>query len=129
MNKFRVWHKELKQWMNYDEIFIDQEGEVFIIEERSWAYQSYMHKERVTEQVTVVNYTGLKDKKNNKEIFDGDVIKAVSYSGYETRNEVTFLNGCWMFGNWNAHEFFNRHQYIEVIGNIYENPKLLEQLS
>ncbi|MEK5133180.1 YopX family protein [Bacillus sp. FSL W8-0645] len=32
-----------------------------------------------------------------------------------------------MFGVWNAHEYFNKHQHIEVVGNIYQNPDLLEE--
>lgn len=73
-----------------------------------------------------MQYTGLNDK-NDKEIYEGDIVQG-RYRGYEMQNvpqKVTFLNGCFMFGNWNAHEYFNRHQEIEVIGNIYENLELL----
>jgi hypothetical protein len=31
-----------------------------------------------------------------------------------------------MFGNWNAHEFFNKFMYIEDLGSKFENTDLLE---
>lgn len=70
---------------------------------------------------TIGEYTGMKDM-NKTKIFTGDIVRAVKRS-WETQGvyEVTFLNGCFMFGNWNAHEFFNKHTEIKVMGNIHEN--------
>jgi uncharacterized phage protein (TIGR01671 family) len=74
----------------------------------------------------IMQYSGLKDK-NGKEIYEGDIVSATNrLHECEVKQNVHYLNGCFMFGNWNAHEFFNKHQFIEVIGNIYENPELLE---
>jgi hypothetical protein len=79
------------------------------------------------ENCTLMQYTGLKDK-NGVEIYEGDIVEEPG-SRYEV---VYHADGFYMR---DMHEPDNmliqlRHGYLhcEVIGNIYENPELLEQL-
>ena len=81
---------------------------------------------------TVGQFTGLTDK-NGKKIFEGDILK-FSYTGknhgVEGTEAVVFKNG--KFGvEWGWHKemvaldgFANTT--IEVIGNIHDNPELVE---
>ena len=84
------------------------------------------------DEETVGQYTGLKDK-NGKQIFDGDVVKVlqgkdkgIAYVGFE--------NGAFMLypktGNIyerNLWSYWYNDLDVEVIGNIHDNPELLEK--
>ncbi len=89
--------------------------------------------ETQSEQHIVMQYTGLLDK-NGKEIYEGDIINLLP-DGYVSElatvewdtekasfiyrriSELELVNKQGIYVNWEP---------IEVIGNIYENPELLE---
>lgn len=93
----------------------------------------------------ILQYTGLKDK-NGKEIYEGDIIPmdvgADRYNAHYIRNEVGIIRGVVEWNNthqryWIKYPESKKHNIIstefgwvgqtfEVIGNIYENPELLE---
>lgn len=83
----------------------------------------------ITDDNSIGQFTGLHDK-NGKEIYEGDIIRATKRTDLELNyhNFKVFMhNGCYMFGNYNAHEFFDKFNFKEVIGNIYENKELLNE--
>lgn len=73
---------------------------------------------------TVGQYTGLKDK-NGTKIFEGDI---VLLKGEEEPYQVAFDESCFqVYGNSICYVMDNFYDHdIEVIGNIYDNPELLE---
>ncbi len=85
--------------------------------------------------IELLQYTGLKDK-NDVEIYEGDVIKVGRSNSYFDNDiaKVVFEDGCFLLKTVKLKykikehfikDFKNRGWY-KIIGNIYENPELLE---
>ena len=83
----------------------------------------------------LMDYTGLNDK-NGKEIYEGDICKyntpayvhdGISYEEHVETGQVDIYVGGVRFGSWSISNIDGGMiRDIEVIGNVYENPELLE---
>ena len=74
---------------------------------------------------TVGQYTGLTDKNGNR-IFEGDICKHRSnYSGNTIISVVTYTDGHFL-ALVCENSGFELSEKLEVIGNIHDNPELLE---
>lgn len=82
---------------------------------------------------TVSQFTGLKDK-NGKKIFEGDIVEIIEIDAFgnldwnRLKGKVMFSEGAWLVtdnGSF-AIPLWSEINEIEVIGNIHENPELLE---
>jgi len=110
--KFRAWDKEKKE-MVYG-VWISPDGEPAINE----GHDRWYPLEKLAMQ-----YTGLKDK-NGKEIWEGDIVRELKDSWIEVVEWDDMDSGF---------KPFNDHREVpiafEIIGNIYENPELINEVT
>ena len=121
--KFRAWLKKEQKMDNYIDHISWLEDELYCIGDGI----TYMVS---AEDLVLMQSTGLVDK-NGKEIFEGDVLdykgrKALvrwhgSYASFIYRfvDELQKRNTEWK-------PLYLAYMKCEIIGNIYENPELLE---
>ena len=107
--KFRAWQTEYKK-MEY----LGSIGRMINLYDSTWFDDNFFK---------LMQYTGLKDK-NGKEIYEGDIIE---FTVGKFKAEVMWNDkGFWGI---KCDVFCNDTLYFpetKVIGNIYENPELLE---
>jgi len=118
--KFRAWTKEQKQMVEVVELNFYQATMASIYGdyasgEREWDLKDF-------ENVELMQYVGLKDK-NGTEIYEGDVIV---WEYNEIPQEVKWDNSIGGYSTKRYH-LWRAINKMEVIGNIYENPELLQE--
>ncbi|CZE06626.1 YopX protein [Streptococcus pneumoniae] len=131
--RYRAWIKTEKRMFFSDDILaIDYENEEIVTQQIY--FENGLPDDRDIycydfDEIDLMQSTGLKDK-NGKEVFVGDIIKCTRGCLHEVYIEKeyggTFIGGMpsiYLKGllsgyAWTEHE--------EIIGNIYENPELLE---
>lgn len=137
--RFRVWSDQEKRLIPSEDILaIDYENEE--IDAQKIYFEDGLPVERDIytygfENIKLMQSTGLTDK-NGKEIFEGDILKITDeHSWLEV---VSFSENKAMFVSKEIkrktdipesplYDLFNTDIFkIEIIGNIYENPELLE---
>ena len=132
--KFRAWDSAKKE-MFKDTFAITESGQVVVVEQESVASSpDYVF----VDHLVIMQSTGLKDK-NDKEIFEGDIVKRYRSPFFKAKweyqietvikEEASLLLGREFGKNFGTIPFnspFAKSVLLEVIGNIYENPELLE---
>lgn len=115
--KFRAWSRRHEKYMDPNHFFVGANGAVF--------YETIANKKTLKLRNWILEqYTGLKDK-NGKEIYEGDILKCTSkYTDIKT--EIQYVESCLPFIHLSK-AFYDAEIYeYEVVGNIHENPELLE---
>ena len=138
MPRFRAWDKELKQMVydvqdTYDGLEYSKANKDIDLDVYDWmdCFESWFNDRRFD----LMQDTGLKDK-NGIEIYEGCIIMDEDFRKYA----VVFADG--MFGCMKSHlaDYVTKRRYevidplynmtlnsVCIIGNIYENPELLEE--
>lgn len=135
--KFRAWDSGRKTY-DHEELLLAPNGDILA---SRWQELCEPESEYIIEQ-----YTGLKDK-NGKEIYEGDIVEAmidgvwaidnslsfgkVKWKLEVIHNDIRFMDVFRVIGSKNApgriyYLFDKELSELEVIGNIHENPELLE---
>lgn len=126
--KFRAWLKDEKEMQNV--LAFDTRGHSFLgIEGPHVTVDGWCDNFEVGKQAVLMQSTGLKDK-NGVEIFEGDVVICLGPDLEETFSTVAFAEGAFCVNHKHLGVEFEFLYFVdsamEVIGNIYENPELLE---
>lgn len=127
--RYRAWHKTWEEMGRITFIRYKKSGEIFHLSFRRNIYNGNIYGGLVKlDEIELMQSTGLVDK-NGKEIFEGDIVKMSKdvYSEPTYYEVVRHRGGAYRLeSKQHGCELWLRHTDCEVVGNVYENPELLE---
>lgn len=138
--KFRAKRVDLNYWIHgyLREVFGETKRTFVIAPANKFESDGYTDMEEdYVQPDTIGQFTGLHDK-NGREIYEGDILMCIGKrednKAHKYYRKVLFKNGA--FGmtvseykciNPLCNHIVNCELYWEVVGNIYDNPELLEE--
>lgn len=140
--EFRVWDSRKKSYFNKKDIAIDNLGNIFVFEACDENDADLWHVRILSdpdnERYIIEENTGLTDK-NGTEIYEGDIVEVKHSDWIEPTIHVVKWCGDEKYPAFNLKpeldetvnnlalatqsDFFS----VKVVGNIHENPELLEE--
>lgn len=125
--KFRCFDKDTKTM-----------HEVVAIDFKDWRvyYEAYGLRSYWNKNIVLMQSTGLYDK-HGVEIFEGDIVEHLDFNSNEiSKSEVRILKGCFYLVisvdgfkyDVPMMDLKDNECILEIKGNIYENPELLEDV-
>lgn len=132
----RVWSKKAHKYLTDADIWdifdSDAEDVWELLSEVNRPTTKFLEQQLREYKLTFEQCTGLRDK-NDKLIYEGDIVKYKLL--YEDEfigdyyKEVSYNKGFFEPFNhcFNSRSIFSSIENIEVVGNIYENPELMEE--
>ena len=124
--KFRAWYPKYKKMSMVTGYMWEEDGSDYVNLEK-WSY----------DEKILMQYTGLKDK-NNKEIYEGDIVKCPDLNPPEYTNTLSIVEyhaSCFCYRDISSNKIESIYGFIglserdddvEIIGNTFENPELLK---
>jgi uncharacterized phage protein (TIGR01671 family) len=131
--KFRVWLPSLNRFSVDNSAFINCYGKLYGVTKPSLVDDSQsivnIGQFKELDGYTIQWYTGLNDK-NNKEIFEGDIVKWADLNYLVEWNETNYKwqGRCPYYRKYHhptTEHFRDLHNGL-VVGNIFEQPELLK---
>lgn len=124
--KFKAWNKVLNKMYSHEELLKLTKD----IVKNEFITGIYLP---LNSDIELLKYTGFKDK-NNKEIYEGDIVEFY-FDGEIKKNKILYENdrGFYIYVESYGYKFalnikslnhFDRE--TNILGNIYENPELLD---
>lgn len=125
---FRAWD-ERNKIMHYSFQFIEslpseENGCLIFTSDKQLVTTEWINNPYFRQQLKIMQYTGLKDK-NGKEIYEGDVVGRDDMA-YTRKVVYCPKRAAFILKDENETYFNMAFAYI-VLGNIYENPELMEK--
>ncbi|WP_262340219.1 YopX family protein [Lactiplantibacillus plantarum] len=130
MIKFRAWDKKTKEYFHISELWNSGTNpECFNFD--GWT-DNFGNKGRLKD-IVIEQFTGLTDV-YGEEIYEGDIVHGYDqkpdrddgYIGSSVTDVVNFKHGAFWIGDSWYKVMVMTPPIVEVIGNIHENPELLE---